>query len=638
MMGFPLKVTLTYALFSILWVTTSDRAVRMMFPADEVADIQTYKGWFFIAFTSIMLLLFLIQETRRRERNEALLARQRDSINKLSQAVTQSPVSIIVSDMQGRIEYVNEAFEQMSGLTREEILGSKPRLFNDNRNPQSIYDELWKHIQDGEQWEGELLKRHTDGTSYWVHARISPVHSNSGRLTHFLAIEEDITQRKNQENRIKHQANYDSLTELPNRFLAMDRMSQAINNAIRHEQAVVLMFIDLDNFKHINDSLGHDIGDQLITLAAARISETVRQTDTVARYGGDEFMVILNHIDSPSDAPRVAEKILASLASSFFIGDKELNITASIGIAVFPEDGQDPYELLRNADAAMFAAKDEGGNRYEFYSADVNKAAAERMRVETQLRHALDNQEFSLHFQPLVDLTEGRIEGAEVLLRWHNDELGEVAPDRFIPLAEATGLIVPIGEWVINNACRQLKQWHDRGMGQLRLMINISPRQFRDINLQQVIADALDQYQLDGSSLELEITESLLTRDQTETRRLIDKLRSRGIRIALDDFGSGHSSLNALRSFAFDTLKIDRAYINELLRHSDDKALVNGTVTIAKGLGLNTVGEGVETTEQYDYLKTQGVDKVQGFLFTPALPASQFESYYDNYVAEKASG
>ncbi|MCW8883964.1 MAG: EAL domain-containing protein [Motiliproteus sp.] len=637
-MGFPLKVTITYALFSILWITTSDRAVSILFPPEEVFTVQSYKSWFFVAFTSVMLLLFLIQETRRRERNEKMLAEQRDSINKLSTAVSQSPNSIVVCDIDGTVEYVNEAFESMSGYTCEEVLGKKSNIFGSDRNPQSVYDELWAAIKEGQIWQGELLKKGKNGSSYWVHTRVSPVQEEDGTIAHFLAIEEDISERKAQENRIRHQANYDSLTELPNRFLAMDRMSQAINNAIRHEQTVVMMFIDLDDFSRINESMGQDIGDQLITLAAARVSETIRQTDTVARYGGDEFMVILNHLDNANDAPRVAEKVLASLANPFFIDDKELNISASIGMSIFPEDGQDPYELLRHADAAMFAAKDEGGNRYEFYSADVNQAAVERMGVEQRLRSAMDNQEFTLAYQPLVDLASGTIASVEVLLRWNNKELGAVAPNKFIPLAEATGLIVPIGEWVIHNACAQLKQWHDQGMRHLNLMINLSPRQFKDINLVSTLTTALEQNQLTGDQLELEVTENILSRNRDEAELIVERLKSIGVRLALDDFGTGSSSLNHLKNFPFDTIKIDRSYIDRLVTESDDQALVEGTVIMAKGLGLKTVGEGVETDEQFSYLKAKGFDGVQGFLFTPALAAADFERYYQQFQEQSSSG
>lgn len=631
MINFPLKIALIYALVSIAWIATSDNAVEQLFSGHDITVAHTYKGWLFIIFTSIMLWVFLRQEHQRREKTEATLRQQRDSINQLSQAVSQSPVSMFISDYEGRIEYVNSAFEKMSGYSADEVIGKNPRLLDPSKLPEKTASALWNKLEQGDDWYGEINSRHKEGGSYWVRAHISPVTNEDGVTTHLLAIEEDITEEKNRENRIKHQANYDSLTELPNRFLAMDRMSQAINTAIRHEQSVVLMFIDLDDFKRINDSMGTEIGDQMISIAAGRINETVRQTDTVARYAGDEFMVVLNHLDSPTDAPRVAEKILAGLSHSFFIDGHELNLTASIGMAIFPDDGQDPYELLRNADSAMYAAKDAGGNCYEFYSAEVNEAAIQRMQIERQLRTALDNQELSLHFQPLVDMSSGQINSAEVLLRWENPTLGKVQPDIFLPLAEATGLIVPIGEWIIEQSCAQLQQWQQQGLKELGLMINISHRQFTDINFSRHLLTALDNYELDGRLLELEVKEGILLRDTERTRSVLDRLRKRGIRIALDNFGTGQSSINNLRDFPFDTLKIDRSYINQLLSKDSDQALIQATLNMAKGLGMKTVGEGVESSDQYDLLKSQGIDQVQGFLFTPALPADGFMEYYRDF-------
>ncbi|WP_207061502.1 bifunctional diguanylate cyclase/phosphodiesterase [Motiliproteus sp. SC1-56] len=637
MTGFPLKIAAIYAVFSLLWITGSDQVVAMLFPESETT-LQTYKGWFFVIFTSAMLYLLLRQEYRRHQRAEETLDKQQAALDRLDQAVSQSPVTVLVADLEGRIEYVNDAFESMSGYSREEALGKTPAIFQSGKTPQSVYEELWSTLRSGQLWEGELLNQRKDGQSYWVHARISPVRNKAGEISHFLAIEEDITLRKAQENQIIHQANYDSLTELPNRFLAMDRMSQSINTAIRNEQTVVLMFIDLDDFKRINDTLGHDVGDQLITLAASRVRDTVRQTDTVARYGGDEFLVILTDLDEPDDATRVAEKVLNTLASPFHIEGRELSLTASIGMSVFPEDGQDPYELLRNADAAMFGAKDEGGGTYEFYSAAINEAAMERMEVEQKLRHALANQELSLNYHPLVDVRSGKIGGAEVLLRWNNPELGRVPPDRFIPLAEATGLIIPIGEWVIHTACAQLRAWQDQGLDEFRLSINVSPRQFRDIGLLPAIERALAENGLSGSQLELEVTEGLLVRNQAETRKILTKLRALGIQIALDDFGTGYSSLSYLKSFPFDSLKIDRSFINDLLEQPQDQALVNATVTMAMGLGLKTVGEGVETEGQLAYLRDQGVHAVQGFFFTPPLPADEFERFFNEYQTRAANG
>lgn len=634
-MGFPARTAAIYATFAILWITFSDQLVATLFPS-SISQIQMYKAWAFIFCSTLLILLLLNTELKRRNRIDAKIERDRSQITKLSLAVAQSPVSVIITDTEGRIEYVNDAFERITGFSRSEALGQNPRIFRSGKTPNATYEELWQTITSGQSWEGELMNQRKDKGLYWVQAGISPVTNDDGEVTHFLAIEEDISLRKAQEHQIKFQANYDSLTELPNRFLAMDRMSQAINTSIRNDQTVVVMFIDLDNFKQINDSLGHDTGDHLITLAASRIRETVRQTDTVARYGGDEFLVILSDLESPDDASRVAEKILSMLANPYHIGDRELSLTASIGMSLFPDDGQDPYELLRHADSAMFGAKDEGGNRYEYHSATANDAAIERMEIEQKLRRALENNELSLNYQPLVEMDTGKIIATEALLRWDNPELGRTPPDQFIPLAEATGLILPIGDWVIKNSLKQLKQWRDAGLTDIKLSINISPRQFNNPGLTHTIRETLEQLELPGELLELEVTENLLVRNQADIQNTLNKLQQMGIRVALDDFGTGYSSLSYLKNFAFNTLKIDRCFIKDILEQPQDQALVKATLTMAKGLGLSTVGEGVETEEQLDFLRQHGLDVVQGYFYSPPLPPQEFEQFYNNHPGSPA--
>lgn len=631
-MSFPLRVAAIYATFSVLWIILSDQLVEILFP-NNITSIQTYKGWAFVFFSSLLILVLLSRELQRRNRAEAQLQANSRQLTKLSQAVSQSPVAIFITDLAGTIEYVNDAFIRTTGLLRDEAIGAQPGLFRSSKNAGNLLAEIEDAMLQGGSWEGELINQRKDKSPYWVQSGISPVRGDEGQITHFLHIEEDISLRKAQANRIKHQANYDSLTELPNRFLAMDRMSQAINVAIRHQQPVVVMFVDLDNFKQINDSLGHDVGDQLITLAASRIRETVRQTDTVARYNGDEFLIILTDLASADDASRVAEKVLSMLASPYRIDGRELSLTASIGIALFPEDGQDPYELLRHADAAMFGAKDEGGNRYEYYSAEVNRAAIERMEIEQRLRRALENDELYLEYQPLVDLASGKVCTVEALLRWKNPTLGQIPPAQFIPLAEATGLILPIGDWVIREALNQLSRWNAEGLEGFKLSINISPRQFSSPTLTRTITEQLQNLEIAGEQLELEVTENLLMRNQQETKRTLKQLRELGISLALDDFGTGYSSLSYLKSFSFDTLKIDRCFIQDLLLHPQDQALVNAALTLADGLGLKTVGEGIETAEQRDYLHQHGLKIAQGYLYSRPLNPEQLE----NFVREQQS-
>ncbi len=478
----------------------------------------------------------------------------------------------------------------------------------------------------------ELRKSHAEHTRSATNSQ--PLTRLSQPLSH-MSTQEDISLPKAQEREIKHQANYDALTELPNRFLAIDRMSQAINSAIRHDQTVVVMFIDLDNFKQINDHYGQESGDQLISVAASRIQQAIRQTDTAARFGGDEFMVILNDLESADDASRVAEKVLSKLAAPCNLDDNKVLITASIGMAIFPSDGQDPYELLRHADAAMFAAKDAGGNRYAFHSTAINRSSVKRMAIEKKLRSALANNELTLHYQPIIELKSGKITAVEALLRWNNPELGSIPPAQFVPLAEATGLILAIGEWVIRTALSQLKNWHDAGRTHLKLSINISPSHFGSPDLSRTITQTLEQLQLPGELLELEITESVLLRNQDDSLKALQKLRKLGIRIALDDFGSGISSLTQLKNFPFDSLKINRSVIHALLDQPQDQALIKAALTMAQGLGIDTVAKGIETSAQLDFLRQQGLSTIQGHLYSPALAAQAFEQYDTQYSAQQ---
>ncbi|MFT5719739.1 MAG: diguanylate cyclase (GGDEF)-like protein/PAS domain S-box-containing protein [Motiliproteus sp.] len=625
-MTFPVRMAAIYAVFTTLWLSLSDYILETAF-ADYGAQIEPYKDSAFIFCSSLLILSLLSLELRRRNYQYAKSAADRQQLLQLSQAVSQSPVSIMITDTRGRIEYVNTAFERISGFSSHQAIGQTPRILRSNKTPAATYARLWETLSNGEHWEGELMNQHSNKSAYWIKAGISPIKNADNEVTHFVSIQEDISLRKAQEHQVTHQPNYDPLTELPNRFLAMDRISQAINSAIRHDQQVVVMFIDLDNFKQINDDFGQDCGDQLMAGVASRIQQAIRLTDTAARFGGDEFMVILSDLDSADDASRVAEKVLSSLAMPFKIEGNELSLTASIGIAVFPNDGQDPYELLRQADAAMFGAKDEGGNGYLFHSKALGTSSATRIKVDERLPLALENHELSLEYQPVIDSRSGRVTAVEALLRWDNPELGRVSPEQFVPLAEATGLILPIGAWVIHQVLTQLKRWHDAGLTDFRLSINISPRHFGSPDLSRTITQLLEQLQLPGERLELEVTESLLLSNQDDTLKALKKLRQRGIRIVLDDFGSGQSSLTHLKVFPFDGLKINRSTISGISDQPQDRALIKATLTMAQSLGLETVAKGIETQEQLDFLSQQGLHTVQGHLYSPALSAQAFEQY-----------
>ncbi|WP_127476857.1 EAL domain-containing protein [Sulfurivermis fontis] len=546
-----------------------------------------------------------------------------ERLRKLSQAVEQSPVSVIITDIDGAIEYVNPKFEEVTGYCLDEVRGSNPRLLKSGYTAQSEYRVLWETIKRGEIWRGEFLNRRKNGELFWEYASISPIRNAQGEIDHFLAVKEDITMRKEYEQRLLHQESYDALTELPNRVLGTDRIAQAVVRARREGRSVGVVSLDLDNFKNINDSLGHGSGDDLLLQLARRLVAAMREGDTVARLGGDEFLIVLADLATADDIERVLDKVRSVFERPFIVEDKSIYITPSIGVTVAPNDSEDVHILMRNADAALHRAKELGRNTTQFFTPEMNERALKRLELESQLRHALERGELSLHYQPQVICGSGRVAGAEALLRWNNPSFGVISPDRFIPLAEETGLIVPIGRWVLEEACRAAAAWPQP----LRVSVNVSSRQFRDGTLVETVAAALAQTGLAAEQLELEVTESLLLEDVEGTAGILDQLQLLGVRIALDDFGTGYSSLSYLKRFPFGALKIDRSFVNDIIDEPDDAALCEAIIQMAHVLNLKVIAEGVETAEQLAYLSARGVDLVQGYFYSRPLPAAEFLAY-----------
>ena len=435
----------------------------------------------------------------------------------------------------------------------------------------------------------------------------------------------EIEERRRAEEKLHHQAQYDSLTGLPNRVLAMDRLAQALHAAHRSASHLVLIFLDLDDFKKVNDTLGHPVGDLLLIQAAQRLRQAVRAEDTVARLGGDEFLVILGGLKAPEDAEAIADKIVKAFAPSFHIAESDLVVTPSMGLAVYPDDSDDASMLLRNADLAMYDAKEAGRNTYRYFNQKVHDSSVRRLAIERRLRGAVARNELRLVYQPLVDTASRRVLGAEALLRWQSPDDGLVAPEHFISVAEHTGLIVEIGAWVLREACAQLQAWRALGWTELHIAVNVSPRQFRGEHLLASVRDCLTAHALPPGSLQIEVTEGLLIRNQPEVRETLVALSRLGVRLAMDDFGTGYSSLSYLKRFPFDALKIDREFIRDVASDPDDRALVTAAICMGRGLGLSVVAEGVETDEQLTFLAEQQCDVVQGFLFGEPQPAREFE-------------
>jgi len=479
----------------------------------------------------------------------------------------------------------------------------------------------------------ELQGTRRDGRTIWVEILSQEVFwQGAPALQSTVA---DITLRKGYEERLRRQANYDDITGLPNRVLVLDRLSKAVASAIRHEHKGGVLFIDLDQFKKINDTWGHATGDNLLRMAAERLQSCVRREDTVARLGGDEFTVILPNIATASHTEPVIHKILSDFSQPFVLDRHEAFVTASIGVAIFPDDTDDPATLMQHADAAMYLAKDEGRNTFRFFTPALNARAMERMRIEGHLVHAVDRAEFRLHYQPIVDVRSRRLAGAEVLLRWTNPELGDLEPEIFVPLAEDTGLIVPIGRWVLNTACAQLQVWRRHGMTDLTLSVNVSSRQLRGPDLVATVTEALQHHEIPPECLELEITEGCLLQDMVEIGDTLGVLDRMGVRLALDDFGTGYSCLSHLKEIPVDTVKIDKSFILGLSGDAGNATVVEAVIAMAHRLGIRVIAEGVETVDQLEFIRVRGCDLAQGFYFARALATEDFEGWLGNWNARR---
>ena len=535
--------------------------------------------------------------------------------------IRQSSDGIFIFDGETKcVVEANPKFLSMLGRTDPKVkhLTLDDILFE---NSTSIMDSIERSLTRSQDALIECHYRHVDGSLIATEIAASEVHSGAQRL--IMVSARDITERKRSEEQVRHLAQYDALTDLPNRLLLQDRLEQAMLQTPRNTQQMAVLFLDLDRFKTINDTLGHDIGDELLQVVAKRLYESVRLGDTVARQGGDEFVIVVPGIQQPEDAAQVARQLIEAMASPFVVRDFELHVSPSIGISIYPLDGDSAQILMKNADTAMYQAKQAGGNVYRFYASSMNANAYERLVMENSLRGALEREEFVLHYQPQVEIATGRIIGMEALVRWQDPVQGLVPPDQFIPLAEETGLIVPIGEWVLREACKQGKRWRDAGASDLRIAVNISARQFWRGNLLETVETVLQAVGAETNMLELELTESVLMRQEIETVELLNKFSQRGITVAIDDFGTGYSSLSYLKRFPINKLKIDRTFVRDLQYDADDAAIVTAIVAMARGLNLRVIAEGVETQEQLAFLQSIGCDEVQGFLIgKPTLAES----------------
>jgi diguanylate cyclase (GGDEF)-like protein/PAS domain S-box-containing protein len=537
--------------------------------------------------------------------------------------------AVLATDLEGNVTYLNVEAESITGWSREDALGRPlAEVFRiiDATTRQTAANPaqhaLAKDSTVGLAANAVLIRR--DGFESAIEDSAAPIHNRSGKVTGAVIVFHDVSQSRAMAQKMTHQAQHDFLTDLPNRALLTERLTQAIGLANRHRKQVGLLFLDLDDFKHINDSLGHAIGDQLLQSVADRLVASVRSTDMVCRQGGDEFVILLAEIEQPQDAAHIAEKLLASFVAAHRIGEHEIHVTVSIGISVYPDDGDNVDNAMQNADTAMFHAKAIGRNNYQFFRADMNVQAVRRMAVETSLRRALKKDEFLLEYQPQIDLTSGAMIGAEALIRWQDPDLGLVYPAQFVPIAEASGLIVPIGHWVLREACRQVRAWLDAGLCAVPVAVNISAVEFRHKDFVDGVALILQETGMAPGYLELELTESILMHDFDSSVLVLDALKAMGVRLAIDDFGTGYSSLSYLKRFPIDTLKIDQSFVHDIVTDVDDATIVSAVIGMGKNLKQRVIAEGVETQEQLAFLQTQHCAEGQGFHFSHSLPPEDF--------------
>ena len=562
-------------------------------------------------------VLSVVRDMTRRHEADA-------TIRKLSQAVEQSPALVIITDTRGRIEYVNPKFVDVTGYARHEVLGQTPAFLASAQTPEEDLRAIADAVRTGEPWRGEVCNVKKSGENFWVAQSISPIRAPGGEITHFLSVCEDVTARRLFEERLQHQASHDQLTDLPNRTLFFDRLTRSLAMSRRDGWSLNLMFLDLDGFRHINEGLGPSGGDEILRQVAGRLSRWIDPADTVARLASDEFAILLTEGSDRYHATAVVPEILNILAEPFIVDGQEVLVHASIGIAVFPEDGGDEFTLLKNADAAMVRAKELGGNTFQFFETGMNAKAAEYISLGQDLRHALQRDQFDLHYQPVVDLRSGQVVGAEALLRWNHPQRGLVPPDEFIGLAEESGLIEAIGEWVLRRACRQNRAWRDQGFDALRIAVNVSSRQLQRGRLISTIFSALSEAGLPPDSLGIEITESAFLADLEQTTETLRTLNTMGIAISVDDFGTGYSSLGYLRRLPLSTLKIDRSFVFDVTTSPDAAAIADTVIAMAHRLNLNVIAEGVEEEAQLRFLRDRGCEMMQGYYFSKPVPAEEF--------------
>jgi diguanylate cyclase (GGDEF)-like protein/PAS domain S-box-containing protein len=600
-------------------ISRISQAAEKIAGGDLVYDVPAHQGAGEVARLSISIHNMVEKLTgeiaQRRKAEEGL---------RLSAKVFENnSEAIMITDAEYNIVSVNPAFTSITGYAEDEVLGKNPRILSSGRQGDEFYRAFYESLHTKGQWRGEIWNKRKNGDVYPEWTTISVLRDERDTITHYIAVFLDITERKKEEERIQYLANYDVLTDLPNRYLLGDRLEQAIKQSLRHQTKVAVMVIDLDHFKNINDSLGHDVGDALLKMVSQRLKSCLRRSDTIGRLGGDEFVALLGDLGSENEATFIAEKMVESLCEQFAVGDYRLAITPSIGVSIYPDDAEASIQLLRNADLAMYRAKDAGRNRFEYYKPEMNIKALQRLQLENELRNAIGKGQLMLHYQPKVNVLSNRMVGMEALLRWHHPELGAVSPAQFIPVAEESGLINEIGDWVLRQAALQQRIWQSQGYRIVPIAVNLSLRQFGQKNLAEKIQAIVRDVGIPAQFIELELTESILIDMGTESLKVMDQLNEAGFDLSLDDFGTGYSSLSRLKLLPVKSLKIDQSFVRDIDTDENDEAIVNATAVLAHAMEMKVIAEGVETQAQLDFIRDLQCEEYQGYLFSRPVPADE---------------
>jgi diguanylate cyclase (GGDEF)-like protein/PAS domain S-box-containing protein len=544
---------------------------------------------------------------------------------RIAATVFESQEGMMITDADKLILSVNQAFTRLTGYSADEVIGKTPRFLYSGKHEEEFYNAVWQNIADTGEWQGEIWNKRKNGNIHPEQMTITAVKTKYDEITHYVATFTDITERKIAEERIHRLAFYDTLTQLPNRRLLYDRLNHGIEIYRRTGQQMAVLMMDLDKFKAVNDKLGHAAGDELLKQVAERVKSRLREVDTVARLGGDEFVILIENITLYEHLGHIADVIIQVLSEPFTLYERhKVYIGASIGIAVFPDHGNDVDVLMDNADTALYHAKNQGRGCFAYFSEQLTKKARERFIMEARLRRAVEKQQLRVYFQPQIDIKTGRIIGAEALMRWHDPVHGHITPNKFIPLAEQSGAIIALGEWVLRETCRIGRQWLDQGLPAIRLAVNVSPYQFSRCDMNALVKVVLNDTGFPAHSLELEITETALMDNREHALSILNNLHEQGIRLAIDDFGTGYSSLASLKYFPVDSLKIDKSFIDDIPALQDDMVITSTIIALAHHLGFNVLAEGVETQDQLTFLREHDCDSYQGYLYSKPVPASDF--------------